>query len=537
MSEALVVNGNTYNYPDVGDQNWGTEATNWAIAVTGGMLQKAGGSFVLTADVDFGANFGLKSLYYKSRSANLSSAGMVRLANTDTIGWRNAANSGNLLLVPDAGNDLLKFNSIDLVDISTSQTLTNKSMSGSSNTFTNLPASALLGVIKSDGSVPLTADWDAGSFIISASAFSSKGTHPATQGIFRLANTETIAWRNAANSSEKVMSLNASDNFTLNSALDMQGNALDEVSTLQFSGSISGNLVHQAAATTTSHTLTWPSTQGASNSVLQNNGSGTLSWGTNIATATALQTARTINGTSFDGTANITVTAAAGTLTGATLASNVLASSLTSVGTLAALTVTATITGSVSGNAATATALQNARTINGTSFDGTGNITVTAAAGTLTGTTLNSTVVTSSLTTLGSTSGATTLNGPNSSSSLILTTGVNNSAFSIVTDGTNKSIFISGSGNTNGGSLVIRGSAQSNADAFEFNGTSAKIVEFRGDGRLQLGATSGTAQHLINGLSATSATAGSNGAVPAQVSEYLVFTYNGNTRKIALFNS
>jgi hypothetical protein len=54
----------------------------------------------------------------------------------------------------------------------------------------------------------------------------------------------------------------------------------------------------------------------------------------NAGTATALQTARNINGVAFDGTANVTVTAAAGTLTGATLSSNVLASSLTSVGTI-----------------------------------------------------------------------------------------------------------------------------------------------------------------------------------------------------------
>jgi len=46
-------------------------------------------------------------------------------------------------------------------------------------------------------------------------------------------------------------------------------------------------------------------------------------------------TSRTINGTAFDGTANITVTAAAGTLTGGTLAAGVTASSLTSVGTIA----------------------------------------------------------------------------------------------------------------------------------------------------------------------------------------------------------
>lgn len=60
----------------------------------------------------------------------------------------------------------------------------------------------------------------------------------------------------------------------------------------------------------------------------------------NAGSATALQTARTINGVSFDGTANITVAAAAGTLTGATLASGVTASSLTTFGTAATLTTT-----------------------------------------------------------------------------------------------------------------------------------------------------------------------------------------------------
>lgn len=57
----------------------------------------------------------------------------------------------------------------------------------------------------------------------------------------------------------------------------------------------------------------------------------------NVATATALQTARTINGVSFDGTTNITITAAAGTLTGITLNSTVTASSLTSFGASIAL--------------------------------------------------------------------------------------------------------------------------------------------------------------------------------------------------------
>jgi uncharacterized protein (TIGR02145 family) len=50
--------------------------------------------------------------------------------------------------------------------------------------------------------------------------------------------------------------------------------------------------------------------------------------------ATKLATARSINGVSFDGSADITINADAGTLTGTTLKSTVTGSSLTSVGTL-----------------------------------------------------------------------------------------------------------------------------------------------------------------------------------------------------------
>lgn len=81
----------------------------------------------------------------------------------------------------------------------------------------------------------------------------------------------------------------------------------------------------QEAPTTTVNTLATGYTVGTLVAALEGNAS----------TATALETARTINGTSFDGTANITVTAAAGTLTGTTLNATVVSSSLTSVGTIA----------------------------------------------------------------------------------------------------------------------------------------------------------------------------------------------------------
>lgn len=70
------------------------------------MLQKAGGNFTLTADVNFGANYGLISSYFKSRSSNIADSGAIRLSRTDVINFRNQANSGNLPLGVDASNNL-----------------------------------------------------------------------------------------------------------------------------------------------------------------------------------------------------------------------------------------------------------------------------------------------------------------------------------------------------------------------------------------------------------------------------------------------
>ena len=95
----------------------------------------------------------------------------------------------------------------------------------------------------------------------------------------------------------------------------------------------------------------------------------------NASTATKLATPVTINGVNFDGSTNVTVTAAAGTLTGTALPSAVTsAPGITGLGTLANLTVTNTI----QGNAATATKLKTPVLINGLSFDGSSNITITS---------------------------------------------------------------------------------------------------------------------------------------------------------------
>jgi hypothetical protein len=100
------------------------------------------------------------------------------------------------------------------------------------------------------------------------------------------------------------------------------------------------------------------------------------------ATATALATARTIHGVSFDGTANIDLSEVISDTVGAMVTSN------TESGITVAYDDTdntldftvGTLNQSTTGNAATATALETARTIGGTSFDGTANIAVGLAA-------------------------------------------------------------------------------------------------------------------------------------------------------------
>ena len=141
---------------------------------------------------------------------------------------------------------------------------------------------------------------------------------------------------------------------------------------------------------------------------------GTLNQDTtgNAATATALETARTIGGVSFDGTANINLPGVntsgnqdtsgnSATATALETARNIGGVSFDGTANINLPGVNTSGDQDTSGNAATATALATGRTINGTSFDGTANITVTAAAGTLTGNTLNSGVTASSLTSVG----------------------------------------------------------------------------------------------------------------------------------------
>lgn len=114
MSVNVVINGVTYAQPNQGTPPpWGDIQADIIVALVSSVLQKSGGTFTLTAEAYFGATYGLKSQYYKGPTANPASSGVLRLAVSEGMGWRNNANNGDLLLTVNGSNALL-FNGVQL---------------------------------------------------------------------------------------------------------------------------------------------------------------------------------------------------------------------------------------------------------------------------------------------------------------------------------------------------------------------------------------------------------------------------------------
>lgn len=152
MATTVSLNGTSYSIPSASERNWASLST-YLIALSTGVLTKAGGSFTLTAEADFGATYGLKSAYYKSKGTNIAAAGVARLANAESVSWRNAANSADKALKVNS-SDRLEFDSVNVPTISSTDTLTNKTLT---SPVINTPT----GITKSDvglGNVDNTSD-------------------------------------------------------------------------------------------------------------------------------------------------------------------------------------------------------------------------------------------------------------------------------------------------------------------------------------------------------------------------------------------
>ena len=211
-------------------------------------------------------------------------------------------------------------------------------------TDVNHNVSTNLGITGSTASRVITSS-DGDNVTIPAATTSVSGVMTAAQ--VTALNANTAKNTNATHSGE----------VTGSGALTIASNVVDEANLKVSNGPTNGHYLTAQSGNTGG--LTW-----AAIPTLNQDTTG------NADTATALETPRAINGVNFDGSAPITVTAAAGTLTGNTLKSTVVASSLTSVGTIATGAWNATVIPSAKLDADTAH-LTTAQTFTGSKTMGT----------------------------------------------------------------------------------------------------------------------------------------------------------------------
>lgn len=101
MSTPVTFHGVTYAVPVQGDLLWGPALTRYLVA-----LGTYAVGVPLVADANFGSTYGLLAKYFTSVTTLPSTVGVLRLAKTDSIGWRNQTNGANLLLAIDSSNNL-----------------------------------------------------------------------------------------------------------------------------------------------------------------------------------------------------------------------------------------------------------------------------------------------------------------------------------------------------------------------------------------------------------------------------------------------
>lgn len=114
MATTVSINSTNYFIPESGESGWSNSLGNYLVAIADNGIFTGGGIKTLTADLDFGTSYGLKSLYYKSRNADVADTGVLRLANDEGVVWRNFDNDDDLTLKVNESDDLV-FDDIKLL--------------------------------------------------------------------------------------------------------------------------------------------------------------------------------------------------------------------------------------------------------------------------------------------------------------------------------------------------------------------------------------------------------------------------------------
>ena len=264
-------------------------------------------------------------------TANIITAALVGNADTATTAT-TATNANKVAITDDSATTSAVY-----VALSTASS-GNANIKTSSSKLTYVPSTGVIAATGFSGSgAALTS--------IPNSALNNSKVTVGTTDISLGASATTLAGLSSVTSTSFVGALTGNASTVTNGVYTTDTGT---VTNTMLAGSIADSKLNQiTTANKVANSATTATSANTISAIVARDSSGNFSAGTitaaltgNASTATKLAATKNINGVAFDGSADITVTAAAGTLTGTTLNSSVVTSSLTSVGTLANLTTT-----------------------------------------------------------------------------------------------------------------------------------------------------------------------------------------------------
>lgn len=185
--------------------------------------------------LDIGSNLTFTAVALQSASANIAQAGFIRMATSDTINWRNAANTEDwkISIISAQGNQSEAFYFSNTADTGISQLIAGAFVqNGTVATVATAGAlrlhgsdsidwrnSANNGDIKiqtsgaGNGNYPADTLNPTGGF--GANFFSANSSVTAASGLIRLQSIDTISWRNNANTGDITLNKDTSDALRL----------------------------------------------------------------------------------------------------------------------------------------------------------------------------------------------------------------------------------------------------------------------------------------------------------------------------------
>ena len=154
----VVINGDSYQYPETNDTDWGNAATQAFVDLTACTLQKKNaGEFAIENELSFGSSYGIKVLFISTVSNDPALSGVFRLANNELVAWRNGNNDNDNSISFDASDNFVINGNTISFDVN-GEMLVNGVQVTRSGEIVNADVAANAGIVESKLSLDYSTD-------------------------------------------------------------------------------------------------------------------------------------------------------------------------------------------------------------------------------------------------------------------------------------------------------------------------------------------------------------------------------------------